>query len=70
MKWLVLLMVACGGAKSSGPVEDLRDKMCACKDKACADAVEKELRTLKVDVTDDVAQQLAAAAECASKLAP
>lgn len=70
MKWLVLLTIACGGAKSTGPVDDLRVKMCACKDRACADGVEKELRALNVDVTDDVAQQLAAAAECSAKLAP
>jgi len=70
MRWWLVFLVACSGSKeaSKGPVDDLRAKMCACKDRTCADAVATELKQLKVELTDEIAAQLAAAAECASRL--
>ena len=39
---LALLLGACGGG-SAGKLEKLKDEACACKDKACAEAVDKKL---------------------------
>ncbi len=39
---LGMLVGACGGG-DVGKAKELRDKMCACKDKACTEAVEKEV---------------------------
>lgn len=68
MRWSLVFLIACSKEPSKGPVDDLRAKMCACKDRQCADEVTKELGALKVEVTDEIAAQLSAAAECAAKL--
>ena len=40
---LALLLGACGGGGGAGKIEKLKDEACACKDKACGDAVNKKL---------------------------
>jgi hypothetical protein len=47
--WLLaLILAACGGASQRpgeemiGPMTALRDEMCACKDRECADRVKKK----------------------------
>ena len=40
---LALLLGACGRGGGAGKIESLKDEACACKDKACGDAVNKKL---------------------------
>ena len=46
MKKLIIAFafsVGCGGGGSAGELGKLKDEACACKDKACAEAVDKKL---------------------------
>lgn len=40
---LIIALAACGKGGAAGELGKLRDEACACKDKACADAVDKKL---------------------------
>jgi hypothetical protein len=40
---LLLSIGACGGGPSVADFEKLKTEACACKDKACADAVDKKI---------------------------
>lgn len=44
-----LLLVACGG-KGSDKLEKLKDEACACKDKACAEDVNKRMDSAMEDL--------------------
>jgi recombinational DNA repair protein (RecF pathway) len=65
---------ACGSSGDIGDLEKLKDEACACKDKACAEAVDKKLNAKlekmkepsKQDA-DTAAQLLAGAGMCIAK---
>jgi len=46
---LALVLGACGGG-STAKLEKLKDEACACKDKACGDAVNKKLDAAMEDL--------------------
>ena len=43
------MTVACGSDASLGDIEKLKTEACACKDKACADKVEKKADKMLTD---------------------
>lgn len=46
---LTTTTVACGSKASLGDIEKLKTEACACKDKACADKVEKKADSMLTD---------------------
>ena len=46
------MMTGCGGDKLEKGLKDFKDKMCACKDLACADKVHEEYKKWENDVLE------------------
>jgi hypothetical protein len=49
-----ILLGACGGGGGADKIEKLKDEACACKDKACGDAVNKKLDEAMAQMEKDL----------------